>query len=159
MSPWKTLVIAALVALAYGPAAVAQQPPPAAFSPEIETAGRKVGQSLRCVVCQNQSIEDSGAPLAADMRRLVRERLTAGDTPDQVRRYMTDRYGNFVLMRPPLQVDTLLLWFGPALFAIIAAIGFVAYLRRGARALATPEPLSEAESERLQTILSSGGGE
>ena len=159
MSPWKTLVIAALVALAYGPAAVAQQPPPAAFSPEIETAGRKVGKSLRCVVCQNQSIEDSGAPLAADMRRLVRERLTAGDTPDQVRRYMTDRYGNFVLMRPPLQVDTLLLWFGPALFAIIAAIGFVAYLRRGARALATPEPLSEAESERLQTILSSGGGE
>ena len=159
MSPWKTLVIAALVALAYGPAAVAQQPPPAAFSPEIETAGRKVGQSLRCVVCQNQSIEDSGAPLAADMRRLVRERLAAGDTPDQVRRYMTDRYGNFVLMKPPLQVDTLLLWFGPALFGIIAAMGFVVYLRRGARSLATPEPLSEAESERLHTILSSGGGE
>ena len=106
----KRLIVA--LALATSPAAIAQTPP-ATFTPEVESQAREVGKSLRCVVCQNQSIEESNAPLAADMRRLVRERIAAGESKDAVMAYMTDRYGNFVRLHPPLQTDTLLHWSGP----------------------------------------------
>ncbi|MCA8903264.1 MAG: cytochrome c-type biogenesis protein CcmH [Hyphomonas sp.] len=131
----------------------AQAPIADEFSPEVEAEAREVGKSLRCVVCQNQSIEDSGAPLAADMRQLVRERLAAGDSPDQVRRFMQDRYGNFVLMKPPFQSDTLLLWLGPILFLSIATFGWLAYIRPRTGVLPSPEPLSEEEQARLSTIM------
>jgi cytochrome c-type biogenesis protein CcmH len=123
------------------------------YSPEIEAKGREVGESLRCVVCQNQSIEQSGAPLAADMRRLVRERLAAGDTPDQVRAFMTQRYGNFVLMKPPFQADTLLLWLGPFLFLALAAGGYLIYLRPRTRRASAPAPLTDAERAELARRL------
>jgi cytochrome c-type biogenesis protein CcmH len=142
-------------ALALSPAAVAQ--PPAAYAPEIEQAAHQLGKSLRCVVCQNQSIEESAAPLAADMRRLVRERLAAGETPEQVMGYMTDRYGNFVRMQPPLQLDTLLLWFGPALLSAAAVWGWFAYLRPAARAELAPPPLSDAEVKELNQRLPAKG--
>jgi cytochrome c-type biogenesis protein CcmH len=127
------------------------------FSPEIEAEARTVGKSLRCVVCQNQSIEDSGAPLAADMRQLVRERLTAGDTPDEVRAFMTDRYGNFVLMKPPFQPDTFLLWGAPFAFVLIAGLCWMIYLRPAARALDEPAPLSDEETERLNARIQERG--
>jgi cytochrome c-type biogenesis protein CcmH len=127
------------------------------FSPEIEAEARTVGKSLRCVVCQNQSIEDSGAPLAADMRQLVRERLTAGDTPDEVRAFMTDRYGNFVLMKPPFQPDTFLLWGAPFAFVLIAGLCWMIYLRPAARALDEPAPLSDEETARLNARIQERG--
>jgi len=127
------------------------------ISAEVEQAAREVGKSLRCVVCQNQSIEESNAPLAADMRRLVRERMATGESRDQVLAYMTDRYGNFVRMQPPLQFDTMLLWFGPLIFLLAAAVGWVAYLRPGAKANVSLAPLTEAEAAELARRLESGG--
>lgn len=146
----------AVIALATSPVAVAQTPSQA-FTPEVESQAREVGKSLRCVVCQNQSIEESNAPLAADMRRLVRERISAGDSKDTVLAYMTDRYGNFVRMQPPLQLDTLLLWFGPLLLLIGAGIGWFAYLRPAGKRNLAPAPLSEAESIELARRLEAGG--
>lgn len=145
-----------MTALALAPPAFAQ-PRTAAFTPQIEAVARDVGKSLRCVVCQNQSIEESNAPLAADMRTLVRERLAAGQTRDQVIAYMTDRYGNFVLMQPPFQADTLLLWLAPLALLIGGAWGWFAYLGPAAKRDLAPQPLTEAEAEALARNLGNGG--
>jgi cytochrome c-type biogenesis protein CcmH len=90
------------------------------YPAEIETRARDVGKQLRCVVCQNQSIEESDAPLAADMRTLVRDRLVAGDSEADVIALMRDRYGDYVLLLPPVQGNTIILWAGP-----VALIGFL----------------------------------
>ncbi|MEZ6002256.1 cytochrome c-type biogenesis protein CcmH [Hyphomonas sp.] len=135
----------------------AQEKTESDFPPAIEAEARTVGKSLRCVVCQNQSIEDSSAPLAADMRQLVRERLAAGDTPEEVRAFMTDRYGNFVLMKPPFQPDTFILWGAPFAFVLIAALCWRLYLRPGERILDTPDPLSDEEAARLRARLQEPG--
>lgn len=127
------------------------------FDPQVESAARDVGKSLRCVVCQNQSIEESNAPLAADMRNLVRERLSMGQTKEQVIAYMTDRYGNFVLMQPPFQADTLLLWLGPLALMIGGVVGWLAYLSPTSRRDLEPKPLSEEEAADLTRNLENGG--
>jgi len=150
----KRLIVA--MALAAFPVASAQTPP-VAYTPEIEAQAREVGKALRCVVCQNQSIEESNAPLAADMRRLVRERISAGESKDAVMAYMTDRYGNFVRLQPPLQMDTLLLWFGPLLLVIAAVVGWFGYLRPAGKRELAPTPLSEAETAELARRLEAGG--
>jgi len=150
----KRLIVA--LALATSPAAIAQTPP-ATFTPEVESQAREVGKSLRCVVCQNQSIEESNAPLAADMRRLVRERIAAGESKDAVMAYMTDRYGNFVRLQPPLQMDTLLLWFGPLLLLVVGAVGWLAYLRPAGKRDLAPVPLSDAEAAELARRMEAGG--
>jgi cytochrome c-type biogenesis protein CcmH len=98
--------------------------------PALEARARDISHHLRCVVCQNQSIDDSSAPLAKDLRVLVRERLTAGDTNQQAMGYIVARYGNFVLLKPPMQFNTLLLWFGPALILALAAFAAYRFLRR-----------------------------
>jgi cytochrome c-type biogenesis protein CcmH len=146
----------AILTLAFASPACGQAAPHP-FDPQIEAAARDVGKSLRCVVCQNQSIEESNAPLAADMRNLVRERLAAGQTKDQVIAYMTERYGNFVLMQPPFQTDTLLLWLAPLALLIGGAWGWLAYLGPGARRNLEPKPLSEEETAELARNLGKGG--
>lgn len=98
--------------------------------PALETRARVISQDLRCLVCQNQSIDDSNAPLAKDLRIIVRERLTAGDSNEQVFGYVVARYGNYVLLKPPLQQDTLILWLAPFLLMIIALGVAIAYLRK-----------------------------
>ena len=85
---------------------------------EVETRAKEVGRSLRCVVCQNQSIDESDAPLAADMRKLVRTRLKQGDSNAEVIDYMQERYGDYVLLKPPVQVNTYILWFLPFLLLL-----------------------------------------
>ena len=98
--------------------------------PALETRARLISQDLRCLVCQNQSIDDSNAPLAKDLRVIVRERLTAGDTNEQVFGYVVSRYGNYVLLKPPLQADTFLLWASPFIMLVTAlSVAFI-YLRR-----------------------------
>ena len=158
----KTLASILILFIALSGAALAQGAEPR--SPEeIELMAQEVGQSLRCVVCQNQSIEDSNAPLAADMRRIVRERIAAGDSSEDVRAFMVERYGNFVLMKPPLQLDTLLLWFGPALMLMGALVAALIYLRSGtvkrahatsARDLADEEAALDAALARQQRSTS-----
>ena len=124
--------------------------------PALETRARAISQLLRCVVCQNQTIDDSNAPLAHDLRVIVRERLVSGDTDDQAIDFIVHRYGNFVLLNPPMQLDTLALWGGPALFLLIAAIGFGRYLlRRSAdHAPEAPAALTTVEQEQIAELLS-----
>jgi cytochrome c-type biogenesis protein CcmH len=121
--------------------------------PALEARAREIGQSLRCVVCQNQSIDDSAAEVAHDMRRAVRERLSAGDSNDQVFAYMVARYGDYVLLKPPFKAGTLVLWLGaPALLLIAAGALLIAARRRRSAALA-PAPLSEDERRRLEELM------
>jgi cytochrome c-type biogenesis protein CcmH len=122
---------------------------------KLEARAREISRTLRCLVCQNQSIDDSDAPLAHDLRVLLRERLTAGDTDAQAVGFMVTRYGNFILLKPPVQPNTLALWFGPALLLMIAAIGFGRYVGRSAAAFTseTAAPLAPGEQERLDVLL------
>lgn len=125
----------------------------------LEQRARALSAELRCVVCQNQSIDDSDAPLAKDLRRLVRERLKAGDTDAEVKAYLVARYGTFVLLRPPFNWQTLLLWISP--FLITFAAFFAVYrglFRQSPSAGATlagssDAALSEDERARLDAVL------
>lgn len=158
---FRTLTRAAqisLLALLISPAG-AVTPDEMLSDPALESRARILSQELRCVVCQNQSIDDSNAPLAHDLRVLLRERLAAGDTDRESVDYIVARYGNFVLLKPPLQVNTLFLWVGPALFLLLSLIGFSRYLRsRAANApTETSSPLSESEQTRLDALLDEKG--
>ncbi len=147
-------IILLAFALTGGLGALAHAQTEGARSPEeVELLAQEVGQSLRCVVCQNQSIEDSNAPLAADMRRIVRERVAAGDSAEEVRAFMVERYGNFVLLKPPLQLDTLLLWFGPLIVLSGALAAAYIYLRSGTISPATPGTDLRAEEAALDAAL------
>ena len=99
-------------------------------NPTLEKRARHISKDLRCLVCQNQSIDDSDATLARDLRSLVRERLVQGDTDLEVIDYVVSRYGDFVLLRPPVKEVTILLWLGPIVFALIGLFGLIRYFRR-----------------------------
>jgi cytochrome c-type biogenesis protein CcmH len=113
--------------------------------PALEQRARVISQDLRCLVCQNQSIDDSNAPLAKDLRIIVRERLTAGDSDKQVFDYVVSRYGNYVLLRPPLQQDTMVLWASPFVLMLISLGVAFAYLRK--RPELEDEPLEDMKDE------------
>src|SRR4051812_23334499 len=121
--------------------------------PTLESRAREVGQELRCLVCRNQSIDDSDADLAHDLRVLVRERIKAGDRDDQVVAYVRARYGDFVLLRPPFAVGTLLLWGGPALILLLGGIAVARYYQARGRSDGNAPPLSPDERQRLATVL------
>ena len=121
--------------------------------PALEARARHISEGLRCLVCQNQSIDDSEAPLAKDLRVLVRERLTAGDTDQQIEDFVVARYGEFVLLKPRFTAHTLLLWLAtPAVFLAALLIVFLAYRRRSIAA-SPPAGLSEAEERKLKSLL------
>jgi cytochrome c-type biogenesis protein CcmH len=147
-------VLAALVVLlmSFCSYAVAVTPDEVLQDSRLEARARAISQDLRCVVCQNQSIDDSSAPLAHDLRVLLRELLSSGDTDEQAIDYIVARYGNFVLLKPPIQLNTLVLWVGPALFVMVAAFGFGRYLgtQRAGRVAAT---FTAKEQERLDALL------
>jgi len=132
-------------------AAHAVEPGEMLKDPVLEARARALGRELRCLVCQNQSIDDSAAPLAHDLRVLVRERLTAGDSDRQVIDFVARRYGNFVLLKPPLEPSTWLLWFGPFAALIIGGAALLLYARR--RPTAVAAPLSPEEQTRLAALL------
>jgi cytochrome c-type biogenesis protein CcmH len=120
--------------------------------PALEARARVIGQELRCLVCQNQSIDDSDAELARDLRRLVRERLVAGDSDAQVLEFVHARYGDFVLLRPPVKPSTWLLWFGPLALLLLGGGLLVGYFRRGSEAPAAGE-LEPTERARLERLI------
>ena len=113
--------------------AFAVNPDEVLTDPVLEKRARSISQELRCVVCQNQSIDESDADLARDLRVLVRARLKAGDSDQEVIDYVVSRYGDFVLLRPPVKGTTLVLWFGPLVIVLIGLIGIFFYFRRAAR--------------------------
>ncbi len=124
--------------------------------PVLEARARALGRQLRCLVCQNQSIDDSDADLAKDIRRIVRERLVAGDTDEEIIAYLTARYGDFILLKPPMKPATWALWIGPFLVLAVGAVGVAVFLRRR-RGGGEEEPgLAPEEEARLQRLLSSG---
>jgi cytochrome c-type biogenesis protein CcmH len=146
-------LFALLFALAAPGAALAVSPDEILKDPALEARARSLSSELRCMVCQNQSIDDSEAPLAKDLRVLVRERLTQGDSDRQVLDFLVARYGAFVLLKPPLELQTLLLWGAPpvALLAGLAALLMMAR-RRHAANLQAPA-LTPAEQQRIATLV------
>jgi cytochrome c-type biogenesis protein CcmH len=151
------VALAALLLLA-APTAAATNPDEMLKDPAQEARARALGKELRCLVCQNQSIDDSDADLARDLRRVVRERIVAGESDAEILGFLRDRYGEFVLLRPPVQPSTYLLWFGPAAVLLLGG-GLVAAFYRGRRqggpdaAAAEPEQLSREERARLKRLL------
>ncbi|HSP24159.1 MAG TPA: cytochrome c-type biogenesis protein [Saliniramus sp.] len=134
------------------PAAHALQPDELLDDPALEQRAREISAGLRCLVCQNQSIDDSDAPLALDVRVLVRERLEAGDSNADVESFVVARYGDFVLLRPPVNAYTIMLWVAPALVLFAGAAGIFITMRRR-RVVRTVPALSEQEREALARIL------
>ncbi|MFZ1812890.1 MAG: cytochrome c-type biogenesis protein [Rhizobiaceae bacterium] len=133
-------------------AAHAVQPDEVLADPALETRARQLSAELRCMVCQNQSIDDSDAELARDLRLLVRKRLQAGDSDQQVIDYLVGRYGEFVLLKPRLSVRNALLWGTPAVLFILAAILGFRHVRRRSEEKGA-KPLSDAEKAQLDRIL------
>ncbi|SFN57717.1 cytochrome c-type biogenesis protein CcmH [Cohaesibacter marisflavi] len=152
------LLLALSFQLATGPA-FAVKPDEMLEDPKLEARARDISEGLRCLVCQNQSIDDSDAPLARDLRILVRERLSKGDTDQRVKSFLVDRYGEFVLLKPTFSSKNLLLWaFGP-LVLILGVMAIFLFYRRNRMIAQKAEVegknhLSEAEQERLNAILS-----
>ncbi|MBK8906641.1 MAG: cytochrome c-type biogenesis protein CcmH [Rhodospirillales bacterium] len=146
-------VLAAALAFT-APHAHAVEPDEMLSDPALEARAREVSKGLRCLVCQNQSIDDSDAELARDLRVLVRERLAAGDSDAAVVDYVVSRYGDFVLLKPPLNWGTIALWAAPAaLFATALFAAFLYYRRQRDVPAVVPPPLSAAEQRRLDAAL------
>jgi len=146
------LLLAILAIGLAAPQANALQPDELLDDPVLEQRAREISAGLRCLVCQNQSIDDSDAPLARDLRVLVRERLEAGDTNADVESFVVARYGDFVLLRPPMNAYTIILWAAPALVLLAGAIGIFITVRRR-RVVRTVPALNEQEREALERIL------
>jgi cytochrome c-type biogenesis protein CcmH len=135
--------------------AQAVRPDEVLADPALEARAREIGKELRCLVCRNQSVDDSDADLAHDLRMLVRERLKAGDSDDQVVAYVRARYGDYVLLRPPFKLDTWALWGGPLAILLAGGWGLMRYLRRQGHVAAVPA-LDPDEERRLARILDGG---
>ena len=147
----------AMVLLAQTPA-LAVQPDEMLADPALEQRARTLSRELRCMVCQNQSIDDSEAPLARDIRLLVRERIAAGDSDAQVIDFLVARYGEFVLLKPRFERQTLLLWLVPPLLLIGGGLGLWLHIRRRARGEsdAAIPPLTADEEARLSALMADG---
>ena len=149
------VAIAIIVSSALVPA-WAIRPSEILADPVLEARARALSKELRCLVCQNQSIDDSEADLAGDLRRVVRERLLAGDSDEQIIRFVAERYGDFALLRPPFKTSTYILWVGPGVILVVG-IGVVwIFLRRRRAAPIAAAPLTAAEQRRLESLV--GGG-
>ncbi len=154
----RAVIFAVLVAMLASPAG-AVDPDEILADPALEARARVIGKELRCLVCQNQSIDDSDAELARDLRVVVRERLTAGDEDQEVIDYVVSRYGDFVLLKPPFKTSTYALWLGPGVVAVIAVIAVIAFYRRRSKLgkHETPPPLTDAEKKALAALLKDDG--
>ena len=151
-----SLILSLAMALLAACPAHAVEPDEVLQDPALEARARTISEGLRCLVCQNQSIDDSEAPLAKDLRLLVRERLKAGDSNEQIVDFIVARYGEFVLLKPRFEPHTLVLWLAtPAGFLAALLIIALAYRRRRAEAT-NPPPLSVAERRKLKRLLGDG---
>ena len=143
------MAVVLLMLFAAGPASAISDPREMLANPQQEARAEQIGSQLRCLVCQNESIEDSNAALAHDLRAIVRQRVSAGETDSQIMAWMVARYGTFVRLKPPLSLATALLWFTPVLALLVGAAAALLGRRRVQEA---PQPLSDAEHARLAEI-------
>jgi len=146
-------VLILAICLAAGSVVMAVEPGEFLADAKLEARARAISADLRCLVCQNQSIDDSDADLARDLRLVVRERLTKGDTDAQIFEFVAARYGDFVLLNPPFNARTLLLWGGPAGVFIIGLISVIIYFRRRGTNPDQAVPLTADEEHRLNALL------
>jgi len=150
---WRQALMTLFVLLLASGPSPAVQPDEILKDSVLESRARNLSRELRCMVCQNQSIDDSEAPLARDLRLLVRERLTQGDTDQQVLDFLVSRYGNFVLLKPPLEWHTILLWGLPPAALIAGLVGLILKGRRKEPTASATEALSQDEERRLSTLV------
>ena len=152
MTSLRRILLLSIVVAGLAPSlAWAVQPDEVLPDPKLEARARAISAGLRCLVCQNQSIDDSNAELARDLRLLVRERLNLSESDEQIRAFLVKRYGDFILLKPPLDLDTALLWGMPPLVLVAGGIALLFGLRR---LRSTPAvPLSQAERDRLAAVL------
>lgn len=152
---FRRLVLAALFAVfaVHAPSVHAVQPDEVLDDPALEARARALSAGLRCLVCQNQSIDDSDAPLAKDLRVLVRERLKAGDSDEEIIAFVVSRYGEFVLLKPRFTPHTWLLWLATPLLFLLALGGIVYAYRRRAASPAAPRALTDSEEAHLARLL------
>ena len=148
----------ALLMLALPLAVLAADATPTDLDPVAAKRAVDISAQLRCLVCQNQSIAESNAELAVDLRRQVNEQIKAGKTDREIVDFMVDRYGDFVLYKPPFNMTTLLLWVGPLALALLAVVAFVRTLRARNRAI-VERPLTDAERAEAERLLSQGSKE
>jgi cytochrome c-type biogenesis protein CcmH len=150
----RRVLLALLLLSGLAGAAAAVEPSERLADTALEARARQISKGLRCLVCQNESIDDSNADLAHDVRVMLRQRLVAGDSNAQAIQYIVDRYGAFVLLQPPVSPATYALWFGPPALLLAGIAGLVLAARR--RQPAAPEPLSAEEREKLAQVLNEG---
>ena len=148
------LLSALVLGLALTGAAMAVEPGEMLADKTLEARARHISEGLRCLVCQNESIDESHAGLAKDIRLLVRQRLVAGDSNQAVRDYLVARYGQFILLKPPFETQTLLLWGTPLIVLVGGGIGILFARRRGKARRDPAQPLSPAERLQLEKLLS-----
>jgi cytochrome c-type biogenesis protein CcmH len=159
MPNWRHIVLALACwgVLAAAHPALAVQPDEVLSDANLEARARALSRELRCMVCQNQSIDDSDAPLAKDLRVLVRERLTKGDSDEQVMDYLVSRYGEFVLLRPTFEWHTAILWLTPLIVLLAGGVALLAAIRRRRVARPSPLPLDADEERQLREVLDKSG--
>jgi cytochrome c-type biogenesis protein CcmH len=151
----RAVILAFALSLAALAPAYAVKPDEVLADPTLEARARAISAELRCMVCQNQSIDDSDAPLARDLRILVRERLKAGESDDSIHAFLTARYGDFILLKPPLKLGTALLWLGPPLVMLLGALMILVRRSRRAKPAITDAELTAEERAELASLLSS----
>lgn len=149
------VLIAFVCFLMFATGSIAAEPDEILSDPILEERAKNIDAQLRCVVCQSQSIAESNAPLAKDLRILVRERISVGERDEAVIDYIVERYGNYVLLKPPVQGNTIFLWVFPALALGLGAIGTYFYLR-GLKPVTTAS-LSDEDEAELKRIISERG--
>jgi cytochrome c-type biogenesis protein CcmH len=153
----RRLLILALLAFAPGLQAVAKEAQPMAADPQLEERVMRLSQQLRCLVCQNETLADSQADLAADLRDQIREQMRAGKSDQEIVAFLTARYGDFVLYRPPVKPKTYLLWFGPFILLVVGLVILFRYVRQR-RELIVDAPLSSEERQRAEELLKGAPG-
>lgn len=149
-------LIVACFLICFAVPALAVEPAEMLSDPAEEARARELSKEIRCLVCQNQSIDDSNAGLAKDLRVLLRERIVAGDSDTEIKDFLVERYGDFVLLKPPVKASTFALWYGPLVVGVLGAFGVAVFLlrRRGSSvASVTPAPLSDEEQKRVKALL------
>ena len=148
----RNLILVALIAI-YTLGGTARAAESLTTESALEKRVTTLAQDLRCLVCQNQTIADSNAPLAIDLKNQIREKIGQGMSNDQIVDYMVQRYGDFVLYRPPVKATTIALWFGPAAILLLGLVVLFRYLARRRREQPADVPLTDTESERARALL------
>ena len=150
-NPLFMLILSIIISLPLN--VVAVEPSEILQNPQLETRARSLSQNIRCLVCQNQSIDDSNASLAKDLRKIVREQLVSGASDGEIYNFLIERYGDFVLLRPPVKATTYILWYGP-LFIFFAGLVLSALFLIRRKRILPEEPLSHSEKEELSRLIS-----